>query len=102
MVFVAEGYDTGSRSIYLLLLIYGASTVTTLLPCLTVLFTTPATAATVTEKKVLSLSDIQRLTLLSSYIPFLLIPLTMTLDMAQRIYGLMQAGMRAQGRIKTQ
>jgi hypothetical protein len=67
-----------------------------------VLFATPATAATATEKKVVSLSDIQRLTLLSSYIPFLLIPLMMTVDMAQRMYALMQAGMKAQGRVKTQ
>lgn len=81
---------------YLLLLIYGASTATTLLPCLAVILATPATSATNIQEKVVSLSAEQRGLLLASYVPFLVIPLMMTVDMALRISKLVRAGIRAE------
>ncbi|KAH7927353.1 hypothetical protein BV22DRAFT_1061233 [Leucogyrophana mollusca] len=84
-----RGLWTGSRSIYVLLLIYAASTATTTLPCLSVLLTTPVSSSPI---GVHSITPFQRLLLLSSYVPFFLIPLVMTVDMAFRVLGLVKAG----------
>lgn len=90
----------GSRSIYVLLLVYAASTTTTTLPCLSVILSTPISAtplrmaevASTTAKTVaLTLTAEQRLLLLSSYIPFFLVPLVMTVDMASRVQSLVSA-----------
>lgn len=70
---IARGIDI--KRVYPLLLVYGASTTTTLLPCLSVLFS-PSSSS--------SLTFFQTSLLLSSYIPFLSIPLTMAVDMALR------------------
>lgn len=82
----------GSYSIYILMLVYGASTATTTLPCLSVLFTTPITSVQTIAAGVQSITVFQRFLLLSSYLPFFLLPLFMTLDMAVRITKLVQAG----------
>jgi sigma intracellular receptor 2 len=74
-----------SRSIYLLLLIYGASTTTTTLPCLTTVLAVPTAKDAAAALKTVAVTDTQRLLLLSSYVPFLLVPLIMTLDMAWRL-----------------
>lgn len=84
---------TDSRSIYLLLLVYGASTATTTLPCLTVLLSTPITSAQAIAAGVYSITESQRLLLLSSYLPFFLIPLFMALDMTVRVAKLQRAGL---------
>ncbi|KAG2068758.1 hypothetical protein BDR04DRAFT_743332 [Suillus decipiens] len=84
-----------SRSIYVLLLIYGASTTTTTLPCLSVLLTTPITSAQTITDRVVSVTTSQRLLLLSSYIPFFVIPLVMTIDMASRLSKLVTTGIDA-------
>ncbi|KAL4067390.1 transmembrane protein 6/97 [Scleroderma yunnanense] len=81
-----------SPSIYPLLLIYGASTTTTVLPCLVVLFTTPVTSAETIAAGIHSITPFQQLLLLSSYVPFLLVPLLMTVDMAFRLSKLVQTG----------
>lgn len=78
------------------MLIYAASTTTTTLPCLAVVFATPLTSPETLAAKAISITYEQRLLLLSSYIPFFLIPLFMTIDMALRISKLMQAGLHAQ------
>ncbi|KAI0741360.1 transmembrane protein 6/97 [Daedaleopsis nitida] len=94
-----RGLWRGSSSIYVLLLIYAASTTTTTLPCLAIILSTPVSptpltaAATETAKAVgLSVTADQRLLLLSSYIPFFLVPLVMTLDMAFRVQKLVNGG----------
>jgi hypothetical protein len=69
-----------SHSIYLLLLVYGASTATTTLPCITtILF-----ASSITSE--------QRGMLLACYAPYLLMPLIMTVDMANRVNNLINPG----------
>lgn len=64
---------------------YGASTTTTTLPCVTTVLAVPAANAASTVLKNVAVTDAQRLLLLCSYVPFLLIPLVMTLDMAWRL-----------------
>jgi hypothetical protein len=80
-----------SKSIYVLLLIYAASTTTTLLPCLAVLLSTPATTAATLAAKTASLTTPQRALLLSSYVPFFVLPLLMIFDMAGRVTGYVRA-----------
>ncbi|TRM60451.1 transmembrane protein 6/97 [Schizophyllum amplum] len=75
----------GIRSIYPLLLIYGASTATTTLPCLVYLYTTPNTDEWTQANNVPSVTPEERLILLSSYVPYFAIPLIMALDMAARL-----------------
>ncbi|KAI6038629.1 transmembrane protein 6/97 [Pisolithus marmoratus] len=81
-----------SPSIYPLLVIYGASTATTVLPCLTVLLLTPITSPETIAAGIHSVTSFQRILLLSSYIPFLLIPLLIAVDMAFRLSKLVKAG----------
>lgn len=83
-----------SRAIYVLVLLYGASTATTTLPCVAVIFQTPETSASTIAQNIASVTSAQRLLLLSSYIPFLLIPLIMAVDMAFRVLSLVEAGVR--------
>lgn len=81
----------GSQSIYVLLLIYAASTTTTTLPCLAIILNTPITSSETIVQGINSVSFQQKLLLLSSYIPFFLIPLVMTLDMATRVLKIVNA-----------
>ncbi|KAF5355274.1 hypothetical protein D9758_006060 [Tetrapyrgos nigripes] len=77
-----RGLWKGSKGIYVLLLAYGASTATTTLPCI---FFILKSAAQVTSA--------QEALLLSSYIPFFLIPFGMAVDMAVRLSKIVsQAG----------
>ncbi|KAI0076612.1 hypothetical protein K474DRAFT_1691295 [Panus rudis PR-1116 ss-1] len=96
-----RGLWKGSQKIYLLLLIYAASTTTTLLPCLAILLATPTTSPETVAAKIISVTAEQRLLLLSSYVPFLIIPLTMLVDMSSRVFRLMQAGLAAQAKAKS-
>ncbi|KAE9385932.1 hypothetical protein BT96DRAFT_960672 [Gymnopus androsaceus JB14] len=66
-----------SRSIYVLILAYGASTATTTLPCIFYIL-----------KENAKITSEQQLILLSSYIPFFLIPLMMAVDMVFRLYSI--------------
>ncbi|KAJ8590788.1 hypothetical protein M405DRAFT_815486 [Rhizopogon salebrosus TDB-379] len=91
----ARGLWRDSRSIYVLLLVYAASTTTTILPCLTVLMSTPITSAQTIADNVVSVTTFQYFLLLSSYIPFFIIPLMMTVDMAFRVLGLTMTGIVA-------
>ncbi|KAH8103834.1 transmembrane protein 6/97 [Cristinia sonorae] len=96
-----RGLWNGSKSIYVLLLVYAASTTTTVIPCLAVLLNTPLASADTAAKGIIAVTASQRLLLLSSYVPFLLIPLLMTVDMAFRTLSLLRAGLAAQNKIKT-
>ena len=84
------------------MLLYGASTATTTLPCVAVLFQTPETTALTIAKGIASVTPEQRVLLLSSYIPFLLVPLIMAIDMAYRILDLVKVGIRASDADKSQ
>ncbi|KIJ59216.1 hypothetical protein HYDPIDRAFT_181441 [Hydnomerulius pinastri MD-312] len=96
-----RGLWKDSRSIYVLMLVYAASTATTTLPCLAVLLATPITSAQTIAAGIQSITSSQRLMLLSSYIPFFLLPLFMTVDMALRIVKLVQVGVAATEQKKT-
>lgn len=74
-----------SPSVYLLLLVYGASTATTTLPCLTTVLAVPTAADVASSLTTAAVTPSQRLMLLASYVPFLLVPLIMALDMAWRL-----------------
>ncbi|KAG6326814.1 hypothetical protein ID866_12275, partial [Astraeus odoratus] len=89
-----------SPSVYPLLLFYGASTATTVLPCLATLFATPITSAETMAAGVPPFTSFQQLLLLSSYFPFLLIPLMMAVDMAFRLSKFVQAGTLAAAKKK--
>ncbi|KAI0333900.1 hypothetical protein GY45DRAFT_1271173 [Cubamyces sp. BRFM 1775] len=90
-----RGLWKGSSSIYVLLLIYAASTTTTTLPCLAVILSTPISPTPLSAIGI-SLTAEQSLLLLSSYIPFFLVPLVMTIDMAIRVQTLVSAGQEKQ------
>ncbi|THU86226.1 hypothetical protein K435DRAFT_684042 [Dendrothele bispora CBS 962.96] len=72
-----KGLWKGSKSIYPLLLAYSASTATTTLPCVFFIL-----------KSAYQISSAQQAMLLSSYIPFFLVPFGMALDMACRLYSI--------------
>lgn len=60
-----------------LMLFYGASTATTVVPCLYYLFTDTASVPPLTTPQVVNLA--------ATYVPFLLLPLTMAVDMGFKI-----------------
>ena len=91
---------TDSRAIYVLLLTYAASAVTTTLPCLTTILATPVTAVASTNPASVSVTPEQRTMLLTSYVPFLVVPLLMTIDMGFRVLSLVRAGSAAAERQK--
>ncbi|KAF9244673.1 transmembrane protein 6/97 [Melanogaster broomeanus] len=97
-----RGLWKDSPSIYVLILVYAASTATTTLPCLAVLLATPVTSAQTIAAGIPSITSFQRLLLLSSYVPFFLLPLFMTVDMALRVLKLVQAGAAATAYKKSQ
>ncbi|EPQ56635.1 hypothetical protein GLOTRDRAFT_60011 [Gloeophyllum trabeum ATCC 11539] len=98
----ARALYKGNRSIYPLLLIYAASTTTTTLPCLSVILTTPLVQTPSSEALTyVTITPAQRLLLLSSYLPFFLLPLLMTVDMAMRVSSLVKAGLSAETQKKT-
>lgn len=68
-----------------LLLVYAASTATTLLPCL---------ANLLSDVHEPALTSTQLLMLLSSYLPFLLVPVAMAVDMAVRLGRAIQVAER--------
>ncbi|KAF8518934.1 transmembrane protein 6/97 [Hysterangium stoloniferum] len=93
--FGARALWKDSPSIYLPMLIYAASTTTTLLPCLATVLAVPTTEDAKIAYATAAVTDGQRLLLLSSYVPFLAIPLIMTLDMALRLSKLIHGEKRS-------
>ncbi|RSH95337.1 hypothetical protein EHS25_000424 [Saitozyma podzolica] len=82
----AYGLYKNDKRVYPLILAYGASTATTLVPTLNALLT---------DKSTPPLSTMELANLLGSYIPFLLFPLGMALDMGVKLIKLVQV---AEGR----
>ncbi|KAI9460438.1 transmembrane protein 6/97 [Boletus coccyginus] len=97
-----RGLWKDSRLIHILMLAYGASTATTTLPCVAVLLSTPTTSAQTIAAGVQSVTASQRFQLLSSYIPFFLLPMFMAIDMATRIVKLVRAGVTVTEERKSQ
>ncbi|KAI6141748.1 transmembrane protein 6/97 [Pisolithus tinctorius] len=89
-----------SPSIYPLLIMYGASTATTVLPCLALLLSTPTTSPATVAAGIHSVTSFQRILLLSSYIPFLVIPLLIAVDMAFRLSKLVKVGTATEAKKK--
>ena len=87
----------GNKKLYPLLLIYATSAVITVLPCLVYSLSLPSSPSSSTPTPSdLTLTFEQRLILLSGYIPFFLVPLTMLLDMANRVYKLVLKGLKTE------
>ncbi|KAF7294369.1 putative membrane protein [Mycena chlorophos] len=78
----ARGLWNDSRKIYVLILVYAASTATTVWACLATVVATP-------------LASNELAMLLASYVPFFLIPLVMTIDMAFRVQGIVSDALAA-------
>ncbi|KAH8997263.1 transmembrane protein 6/97, partial [Lactarius akahatsu] len=91
----AYGLWKDSRGIYGLLVLYGASTCTTTYACVAAILDTPTTSAATIAQNVVSITPAHRVMLLSSYVPFFLIPLFLAVDMAVRLQKLASVGIRA-------
>jgi len=89
------GLWNGSKRVNLLLLIYGASTATTVLPCLATILALPTTSDLTIKAAIYSLTDAQRTILLQSYIPFLVLPAMMMVDFGIRTLKLVSVAERA-------
>ena len=94
-------YSPDSKSVYTLLLIYGASTATTTLACVAVILAAPQATVDTIASNIAAVTPEQRTLLLSSYVPFLIIPFVMTVDMGIRVSRLVHAGLKAQGTKKS-
>ena len=88
--------NPGNKKLYPLLLIYATSAVTTVLPCLVYSLSLPSPSSSTPTPSDLTLTFEQRFILLSGYIPFFLVPLTMLLDMASRVYELVLKGLKTE------
>ncbi|KAF9563905.1 hypothetical protein CPC08DRAFT_816257 [Agrocybe pediades] len=91
-----RGLYKGSKSIYPLLAVYAASSATTTLACLTTVLTTPELTPELLARGAVAVSDSQRFLLLSSYVPFFLIPLIMAVDMTTRVTRLVKKGVASE------
>jgi EXPERA (EXPanded EBP superfamily) len=85
---------SGSRTIYPLLALYASSTATTTLACVFQVLQTPETTPETLAQNLPSITPDQRLMLLSSYIPFFLIPFIMAVDMGIRSYKLVKIAIK--------
>jgi len=74
-----------NKKLYPLLLAYAASSATTTLACIATVLSTPETTASTLAQNLPSVTNEQRLMLLSSYIPFFLVPFIMAIDMTIRL-----------------
>ncbi|KAJ6527264.1 transmembrane protein 6/97 [Mycena vulgaris] len=83
LLLAARGLWNDSQKIYVLILVYGASTATTVWPSL--------------ARGLATLTADQRLMLLSSYVPFCVLSLVMTVDMAFRVHGIVRRAFRPRG-----
>ena len=94
----ATTHLTGTTAIYTLLLVYAASTATTTLACIAVVLAAPDASASDVPGR--ALTPEQRLLLLSSYVPFFLVPLVMALDMGARVHRLVGEATAARRAVK--
>ncbi|KAJ7040750.1 transmembrane protein 6/97 [Mycena alexandri] len=98
----ARGLWNDSKKIYVLILVYAASTVTTVWPCVLTIVAAPGPSPAALAAGIATLSPDQRAMLLASYVPFCLIPLLMTVDMAFRLYAIVDDTLAAREIIKKQ
>ncbi|KAJ6527265.1 transmembrane protein 6/97 [Mycena vulgaris] len=84
----ARGLWNDSQKIYVLILVYGASTATTVWPCVATILATPGPSPAALARGLATLTTDQRLMLFSSYVPFCVLPFVMTVDMAFRVHGI--------------
>ncbi|KAJ7176636.1 transmembrane protein 6/97 [Mycena filopes] len=96
----ARGLWNDSQKIYVLILVYAASTVTTVWPCVLTIVATPGPSAAALVSGITTLLPDQRAMLLASYVPFCLIPLLMTVDMAFRLHGIVSDALMARETLK--
>lgn len=67
---------------------YAASTATTVWACVATVVAMPSPSPAALAKGIATLAVNERAMLLSSYVPFCVIPLIMTVDMVFRIHGM--------------
>ncbi|VDB91976.1 unnamed protein product [Peniophora sp. CBMAI 1063] len=92
----AYGLWKDSFSVYVPILLYGASTATTTLACVALVLATPSTSAATAAAGIASVTFAQRANLLANYLPFLFLPLIMALDMSSRMYKLALKGLKVE------
>ncbi|KAJ7140277.1 transmembrane protein 6/97 [Mycena crocata] len=91
----ARGLWNDSQKIYVLMLVYAASTVTTVWPCVMTILATPEPSPAALARGIATLSTDQRAMLLASYVPFCVIPFVMTIDMAFRLHSIVGDALNA-------
>lgn len=82
------------------MLVYGASTATTVWPCVWTLLATPEPSPAALASGIATLSSDQRVMLLASYVPFFLLPLLMTVDVAFRLHGIVGEALSTREAVK--
>ena len=97
-------FGLGSKRIYPLLLIYGASTATTVLPCLVTVLSQsdPSTLTYAPSSSGLlhlgfTATREQKLKLVGAYLPLMVVPFGMMVDMSFRLSALVEAGEGGRG-----
>ncbi|KZT59878.1 hypothetical protein CALCODRAFT_481179 [Calocera cornea HHB12733] len=95
------GLWTASPRINVLILIYAASTATTVLPCVMTVLALPTTSDITIKAGLTSLTDIQRYLLLSSYVPFMIVPTIMTVDIGFRTLRLVETAVQLTKKAET-
>ncbi|KAJ7678203.1 transmembrane protein 6/97 [Mycena polygramma] len=96
----ARGLWNDSKKIYVLMLVYGASTATTVWPCVWTLLATPEPSPAALASGIATLTPDQRVMLLASYVPFCFLPLLMAVDMAFRLQGIVRDALSAREAVK--
>ncbi|KAF7369054.1 putative membrane protein [Mycena venus] len=96
----ARGLLNDSKKNYILMLVYGASTATTVWPCVWTILATPEPSPKALASGIATLSPDQRIMLLGSYVPFFLLPLVMTVDMAFRLHKIVGDAISAREAVK--
>ncbi|KZP01720.1 hypothetical protein CALVIDRAFT_594414 [Calocera viscosa TUFC12733] len=89
------GLWKASARINILILIYGVSTATIVLACVATILAVPTTSDLTINAGIASVTDEQRALLLKCYLPYLIVPTVMTLDMGWRMLKLVDAGLKA-------
>ncbi|KAJ7781884.1 transmembrane protein 6/97 [Mycena maculata] len=97
----ARGLWNDSQKIYVLMLVYAASTATTVWPCVVTIYATPGPSPVALARGIATLTADQRAMLFSSYVPFCIVPLVMTVDMAFRVHAIVVESLSARQAAKS-
>ncbi|KAG8934257.1 hypothetical protein FRC02_010318 [Tulasnella sp. 418] len=98
-ILAIRGLLKGNRTIYLLMILYGVSTATTVLPCLATFLAVPSHEMA-TSVDPASLTSGERLFLLANYIPFFIFPLIMAVDCTTEVAKDMKVAKQVTGTAK--